>query len=91
MDEFENLTTRGRSGFARLPRRLPAIAVLAVAAAVLLFNAFFTVDQGYRGVHLRLGAVVGIAQPGLGIKVPFLDRVVMIRVPGKYFAAQRTF
>jgi len=80
MDEFENLTTRGRSGFARLPRRLPAIAVLAVAAAVLLFNAFFTVDQGYRGVHLRLGAVVGIAQPGLGIKVPFLDRVVMIRV-----------
>ena len=67
MDEFENLTTRGRSGFARLPRRLPAIAVLAVAAAVLLFNAFFTVDQGYRGVHLRL-----VASPSrLGIKVLF--------------------
>ena len=71
---------RGRAVAPRLPRRAPTIAVLVAVAAILLFNAFFTVDQGYRGVHLRLGAVVGIAQPGLGIKVPFIDRVVMVRV-----------
>ena len=58
---------------------LVVAAVIAVAAVIVLFNGFFTVDQGYRGVHLRLGAVVGIAQPGLGFKIPFLDRVVMIR------------
>ena len=79
MDEFEVLTTNTRFKANRNSRRLVIAGVVAVIAALLLFNAFFTVDQGYRGVHLRLGAVVGIAQPGLGVKIPFLDRVVMIR------------
>ncbi len=79
MDEFEVLTTSTRFKASRNSRRLVIAGVIAVIAALLLFNAFFTVDQGYRGVHLRLGAVVGIAQPGLGVKIPFLDRVVMVR------------
>jgi len=79
MDEFEVLTSRNRGRVARASGGLVVAAVIAVAAVIVLFNGFFTVDQGYRGVHLRLGAVVGIAQPGLGFKIPFLDRVVMIR------------
>ena len=79
MDEFEVLTSRNRGRVARASGGLVVAAVVAVAAVIVLFNGFFTVDQGYRGVHLRLGAVVGIAQPGLGFKIPFLDRVVMIR------------
>lgn len=79
MDEFDILTSRNRLRTARGSGRLIAIAVVAVIAVAVLFNGFFTVDQGFRGVHLRLGAVVGIAQPGLGFKVPFIDRVVMIR------------
>lgn len=62
-----------------MKRTLPII--IAVALAVLLaFNTFFTVDQGYRGVVLRLGAFTRIAQPGLGLKLPFIDKVVQVRV-----------
>ncbi|MBX3144588.1 MAG: prohibitin family protein [Trueperaceae bacterium] len=60
-------------------RSVLVIVVLGVLA-ILLFNSFFTVDQGYRGVVLRLGAVVRIAPPGLGFKMPLIDRVVRVRV-----------
>lgn len=79
MDEFEVLTSRNRLRTSRGQRRLIVIGVLVVVAVIVAFNGFFTVDQGYRGVHLRLGAVVGIAEPGLGFKIPFIDRVVMLR------------
>ncbi len=79
MDEFEVLTARNRLQGSRGSRRLVFAGVVAAVLALLLLNTFFTVDQGYRGVHLRLGAVVAIAQPGLGFKVPFIDRVVMVR------------
>lgn len=52
-----------------------------VAAAVALFaltiflGSWYTVDQGERGVILRNGALVGIAQPGLGFKMPLIDTV----------------
>ena len=59
--------------------RIVTIAVLVVIAAAVVFGSFFTVDQGYRGVVLRFGAVTRIAQPGLGMKVPLLDRVVLLR------------
>ena len=61
-------------------RRYLPLAIAVVIAALLAFNSFFTVDQGYRGVVLRLGAFTRIAQPGLGMKIPFLDRVVLISV-----------
>lgn len=79
MDEFEVLTSRNRLRTSSGQRRLIVIGILVVLAVIVAFNGFFTVDQGYRGVHLRLGAVVGIAEPGLGFKVPFIDRVVMLR------------
>lgn len=79
MDEFEVLTSRNRLRGMRGSSRLILIGIIALLAVIIVFNGFFTVDQGYRGVHLRLGAVVGIAQPGLGFKVPFIDRVVMLR------------
>src|SRR5690554_3976799 len=79
MDEFEVLTSRNRLRPGSSQRRLIVIGLVALLAVIIAFNGFFTVDQGYRGVHLRLGAVVGIAEPGLGFKVPFIDRVVMLR------------
>lgn len=41
-------------------------------------GSFYTIDQGERGVLLRTGKVVGIAEPGLGFKLPIVDRVVKI-------------
>ncbi|MFC5441716.1 prohibitin family protein [Rhizobium halophytocola] len=50
---------------------------------IVLTASFYTVDQGERGVILRTGAVVGTAQPGLGFKIPLLDKVVKISVQSR--------
>ena len=43
-------------------------------------GSWYTVDQGERGVILRNGAVTGTAEPGLGFKMPIVDRVVDIDI-----------
>ena len=61
-------------------RALAGVVALVVLALVVLFGSVYTVDEGTRGVVLRLGAVQSIAQPGIGFKVPLIDRVVPISV-----------
>jgi regulator of protease activity HflC (stomatin/prohibitin superfamily) len=79
VDEFAQLTSKRRTP-GQTSNRLILVGVVVVAAAVLVFSSMFTVDQGYRGVVLRLGAFERIAQPGLGLKMPLVDKVVMVRV-----------
>ena len=79
MDEFDALTSRRKTHGLSL-NRLAAAGVVLVLAAIVVFSSMFTVDQGYRGVVLRLGAFERIAPPGLGFKLPLVDRVVMMRV-----------
>jgi regulator of protease activity HflC (stomatin/prohibitin superfamily) len=50
-------------------------AVGGVTALVVLWGSWYTVDQGDRGVILRNGALIGVAEPGLGFKVPMIDSV----------------
>ena len=54
-------------------------AATAVGLAVA-FGSWYTVDQTERGVLLRNGAIIGVAQPGLGFKVPLIDTVQKISV-----------
>ena len=54
-----------------------------ILSVVIFFGSLYTIDQGARGVLLRNGAVVGMAEPGLGVKVPFIDSVVEISVQSK--------
>jgi regulator of protease activity HflC (stomatin/prohibitin superfamily) len=64
-------------------RRLPwlvGIAILAIAAVVLLFGSWYTIEQGKRGVILRNGATIGVAEPGWGFKLPIIDHVVELSV-----------
>jgi regulator of protease activity HflC (stomatin/prohibitin superfamily) len=49
-------------------------------ALIVFFGSWFTIDQGERGVHLRNGAVVGSAEPGLGFKVPIIDTIKTVSV-----------
>ncbi len=56
---------------------------VAAIVAVMGSKSFYTVDEGERGVILRMGAVIGTAEPGLGFKIPFLDRVVKISVQSR--------
>ncbi|MDP5306008.1 protease modulator HflC [Paracoccus spongiarum] len=57
---------------------LSALAVPAlIVAGVVAMSSIFIVDEREKGLVLRLGRVVDVQEePGLGIKVPFLDNVV---------------
>jgi len=48
--------------------------------STVLFGSWYTIDQGERGVLLRNGALTGVAEPGLGFKLPIVDSVYEISV-----------
>jgi len=48
---------------------------LTIIAFVLLLSSFGVVDAGERGIKTRLGNAVGIVDPGLFIKTPFIETV----------------
>lgn len=54
--------------------------IVLILGLSVLGGSFYTVDQGERGVLLRNGAFVAIAEPGLGFKVPFIDSVKKVSV-----------
>ena len=54
--------------------------IVGIATLSVLLGSWYTVDEGFRGVQLRNGAVVGTAEPGLGFKMPIIDSVVDISV-----------
>ena len=56
------------------------VAVFGLVGLTILGGSWYTVDSGYRGVQTRNGAVVGTAEPGLGFKMPLIDRVVDISI-----------
>lgn len=61
-------------------RRMTLTALLVpavIVAGVVAMSSIFIVDEREKGLVLRLGRVVDVQEePGLGIKVPFLDNVV---------------
>jgi Membrane protease subunits, stomatin/prohibitin homologs len=46
-----------------------------IAGLLIVFGSWYTIDQTQRGVILRNGAMSGIAEPGLGFKMPLVDSV----------------
>lgn len=46
----------------------------------ILFGSWYTVDQGERGVLLRNGKLVGVAEPGLGFKMPLIDSKIPVSI-----------
>ena len=56
-----------------------AIAVLLLVAVVISYSTFFTVYQTRQALVVRLGKPVRvITEPGLNVKVPFVDSVIYI-------------
>jgi len=68
----------------RMPKKMIAIGASSlfalVAVSLVTSGSWYTVDQGQRAVILRNGAITGIAQPGLGFKLPWFDSVEKISV-----------
>ena len=54
--------------------------VAGLVGITIIGGSWYTVDQGERGVMLRNGAITGVSEPGLGFKLPIVDRVVDIDV-----------
>lgn len=63
--EVATFTARNRAR-SRRPGHLTLTSVVLVVALVVVSSSLFTVDQGYRGVLLRLGTYQRTAQVGLG-------------------------
>ncbi|GHT66884.1 hypothetical protein FACS189452_03560 [Bacteroidia bacterium] len=56
------------------------IAVVALALLIVAGSTFYTIDTGERGVVLRMGRLMFIADEGLNTKVPFVDKVTKLSV-----------
>lgn len=54
--------------------------VLFLLLIMIAMGSWFQVDQGDRGVVLRNGKLVRVAEPGLDFKVPFIDSVHTLSV-----------
>lgn len=52
--------------------------IVPIAFIIVLFGSWYTIDQRERGVILRNGKYIGIADPGLNFKIPLFDDVVKI-------------
>jgi modulator of FtsH protease HflC len=56
-----------------------AVAVILLVAVIVGYGTFFTVDQTSQAIVVRLGKPVRvITEPGLNVKVPFVDSVIYI-------------
>jgi len=54
--------------------------IAAFAVLIAVFSSWYTINETERGVILRNGAVVGLAEPGLHLKIPLIDVVETISV-----------
>lgn len=78
--------TENSGGRGFLPRRRTVLYTAGGTLGVaLLFGSFFTIAQYERGVVTRAGELSYIAEPGLHLKIPFLDTVRIYRVDTQQF------
>lgn len=65
------------------PKKLLAIilsVLLAFFVVLVLWLSYYSINEGERGVVLRNGRILKVAEPGLGFKIPFMDSVDNISV-----------
>jgi regulator of protease activity HflC (stomatin/prohibitin superfamily) len=78
------------NGMKGLPSNIVTGGVIAVAALVVLFSTYFTIDQGERGVILHNGAIAGEAEPGLHFRMPIITSIQKISVQIQKEAFEKT-
>lgn len=71
------------------PTKLIKYGVSGIVIVILLFSTFGIIDAGERGVKIRLGAVVKSLEPGLYVKLPFIEKVVKMDVRTQSLAATK--
>lgn len=62
-----------------LPRRNLLLLIFpALILFFLILSSWYTINEGDRGILLRYGKIVKVAEPGLGFKIPFIEDVEII-------------
>ena len=64
-------------------------AILFMLIVFIAMGSWFQVDQGERGVVLRNGKLVRVAEPGLDFKTPFIDNVMTVSVRDHTFVFEK--
>jgi regulator of protease activity HflC (stomatin/prohibitin superfamily) len=59
---------------------LPVFCFIALAFVVMAMKSIATAQEDERLVVVRLGQLVGVCGPGINIVLPFIDRVIRIKV-----------
>ena len=80
-----NFTTSNSSGNARFKgfkggRKVFIGALVALALFILLTSAFYEVPAGNIGVVTRFGAVNRVAYSGINVKIPIIEKAIMLSV-----------
>ena len=77
------MTKREKQIIIRIICAVPCVLLL----IIMLIGGWFRVDAGERGVHLRNGAVIKIADAGIYFKIPIIDstRFISTRTQNKTF------
>ncbi len=81
MNKALSQTTAAVTGGGGLGRRLAVLfglGILVLLGLSMVLGSWYTIDQRERGVILRNGKLIGIATPGLGFKIPFIDTIVKV-------------
>lgn len=59
---------------------LGGVVVIALVGLSTIFGSWYVIDQGERGVVLRNGRIVDVADPGLHFKMPLINDVARVSV-----------
>jgi len=49
------------------------LSLVGLVTLFLLLLSYYTINEGERGILLRYGKIVKVAEPGLGFKIPFME------------------
>lgn len=60
------------------PQKIVFITFSGLIILFLMLLSWYTVNEGERGILLRYGKIVKVAEPGLGFKIPFIEGVEKI-------------
>ncbi len=61
------------------PALITAVVIVAIGV-ILLMNSFYKIEAAERGVVLRFGAYYQVTDPGLNLKLPFIDEVYKVNI-----------
>lgn len=59
---------------------LPVLIIIGILALVTVLGSVYTVKEGHRGIVTQYNKLHSIAEPGLGFKVPFVQKVLEVDV-----------